>query len=134
MLRTNALIAGFVTAALAAGGCVERQMTLVTEPSGARAYYNEKYVGETPVTFHFTYYQGPGLRFEKDGYDTLKTIPNVKAPFYQVFPLDLFAETSPLTFYDRQKFAYTLTATAKPDIKALVERADELQGRTAPKK
>lgn len=115
-------------------GCVERQMTLVTRPEGAKAYYNNRYVGETPVTFHFTYYQDPALRFEMDGYQTLKVTQPVRTPWYERTPFDFFAETSVLTFRDRQTFSYNLLPEAMPDKKALVERADAMRAEEAPPK
>ena len=128
MMRRAAIVAVLLSAC--ASGCVERQMTLVTDPPGARAYYNNKYVGETPVTFHFTYYQSPGLRFEKEGYKSLEAAPKVTPPVYERFPLDFFAEALPLRIYDRHKFIYELQKEAKPDIDALVKRADELRTET----
>lgn len=127
--RTTAL----VTCALlcvVSSGCVERQMTLVTEPSGAVAYYNGESVGRTPTTFHFTYYQPADLRFERDGCRTLRVIQPVKAPAYQVFPLDFFAEVLwPFTIRDEHTFRYTLEPAEDTTVEALVERADALRTR-----
>ena len=111
-------------------GCVERQMTLVSEPQGAKAYYNGEYVGQTPVTFHFTYYQPPRIRLEKDGYETLTVIQPVEPPLYELFPLDILAETAPWTVYDRHAFTYPLRAMEPVDVNALVTRASELGAET----
>jgi len=131
-MKRNACFWVALLAAVSLSGCVERQMTLATDPPGAKAYYNGTYVGQTPVTFHFTYYQAPDLKFEKDGYRTFRATPDVKPPLYQVFPLDLIAETSPFTFYDRRTFSYTLEAATKTDTAELVKRAEELRDETVP--
>ena len=128
------LLAAVVLSAAGLFGCVERQMTLVTEPEGAKAYYNGTYVGETPVTFHFTYYQAPGLKFEKDGYRTLRDVPDVKAPWYETFPFDFLAETSPFTFYDKRTFSYKLDPSVKADVGELVKRAEELRDEVVPQR
>ena len=129
MLRKAVLVSMLAATAFLAG-CVERQMTLVTEPQGAKAYYNGEYVGQTPVTFHFTYYQPPRLRFEKDGYETLTAVPSVKPPLYERFPLDFLAETAPWTVYDRHTYKYPLKANEPVDVNGLVTRASELGAET----
>ena len=132
LIRSQTPIYLAVCALLCAGsaGCVERQMTLVTEPSGAVAYYNGENVGTTPTTFHFTYYQPADLRFEKDGCKTLRVVQPVKAPAYQRFPLDFFAEVLwPFTVCDEHTFRYTLEAAEDTTVEALVERADALRSR-----
>lgn len=126
-MRRTRLIAIAALCSLAAAGCVERQMTLVTDPPGAGAYYNGSYVGETPVTFHFTYYQAPDLKFEKDGYATLRAAPSVKTPFYQRFPLDFFAEIAPFTLRDRQSMSFALEKASMPESPDLIIRAEELR-------
>lgn len=133
MLRRIQPLAWALLAALAAGGCVERQMTLVTDPPGALAYYNGKEVGTTPTTFHFTYHQPPDVRFELDGYNTLRVVPEVKAPLYQRFPLDFFAEVLwPFTIYDRHTFEYALEVTTDPTKDELLQRAGRLREAAAP--
>ena len=115
-----------VAAIAALLGCVERQMTIASDPPGAKLYYNNRYVGETPVTFHFTYYQAPDLRLERDGYETFRVVQKVKPPVYERFPLDFFAEIGPFTFHDLRAFSYTLAKQVDVDPKVLIERADDL--------
>jgi hypothetical protein len=119
-----------VVVAVALAGCVERQMTIASDPPGAKLYYNNRYVGETPVTFHFTYYQAPDLRLEKDGYETLRVVQKVKPPVYERLPFDLFAEAAPLTLYDRVSFSYMLTRQVDAEPQALVDRANDLARET----
>jgi len=125
-MRKATILTAFLLAAILTG-CVERQMTLVTEPKGAKAYYNDKYVGDTPVTFHYAFYASPRIRLERDGYETVKATPKVKIPAYERFPFDFLSESIiPWTIYDRQTFEYTMERTKPTDIPALLKRADEL--------
>jgi len=121
--------------AAAWGGCVERRMTLVTRPAGAVAYYNGREVGVTPVTFDFTYYQPADLRFEKDGWRTLRTVQPVKAPLYQRFPLDFFAETLlPFTLRDSHTFEYELTVETDAPVEEVTGRAEEMRAEVSPRR
>jgi hypothetical protein len=124
-----------VIAALAAGciGCVERRMTLVTEPTGAIAYYNGREIGETPVTFNFTWYQAADISFVKDGYRSLRVVQPVKAPLYQRFPLDFFAEALlPFTLRDSHTFTFALEEETDADEGELLERAKAMRVKVSP--
>lgn len=120
-----------IAAVFVAAGCVERELTIVSEPQGARVYYNHEYVGEAPVTFHFTHYQAPYLRLEKEGYETLSVVEPLRVPLYQRPGFDFLAEVlTPWTFRDHQEFAYELALKPPVDEDALLERAGELAGET----
>ncbi len=111
-------------------GCVDRKMSVVTEPAGAKLYYNNRYVGETPVTFSFVYYQPPDIRIEKDGYDTLHLVQPLKTPWYERLPLDFFAETAPVTIHNTLTLDYGLMKSTEPDTPSLIKRADDLGSET----
>ena len=53
MKRAIVLIAAVLAAG---GGCVEREMTLTTDPPGALVYVSDKEIGRTPVTQPFLWY------------------------------------------------------------------------------
>jgi len=124
-----------VIIAFAAGcaGCVERRMTLVSEPAGALAYYNGREIGETPVTFDFTWYQAANLAFEKDGYRTLSVVQPVKMPLYQRFPLDFVAEVLvPFTLRDSHTFTFALEEETDASETEVLERAEAMRAEVAP--
>jgi PEGA domain len=121
-----------VLAAMMAGGCVERTMTFTTRPSGALVYLNRQEIGRTPVTRHFIWYGGYDLALRKDGYQTLKTTQYVKAPIYQIIPLDLFAAILPFHFTDAHTFSYTLAPLGPTHPQALLQRAQELKKQLRP--
>ena len=94
---------------VAAAGCVgvRRELTVESEPAGALVYINGEEVGRTPLVHPFLYYGTMDVKLRKDGYETLEDAPRVWAPFWQVPPLDLFAEAFSLT--DRHRLSYELT-------------------------
>lgn len=115
-------------AALPLAGCVERTMTITSSPPGALVYLNDEEVGRTPLTRPFLWYGNYDVAVRKDGYETLKTTQNVKAPIFQIVPFDFFAEVLPLQLKDHQSFFYTITPTQPPDPQALLKRAIDLRG------
>jgi hypothetical protein len=85
--------------ALALAGCVERILLIRSEPAGAPVYIDETYAGSTPAAVPFTHYGvrrvrvGP-VRDEPDNlvYAEQERVVRVEAPWYEVFPIDFFAE------------------------------------------
>lgn len=51
---------------LASVGCVERTITITSEPSGALVHLNDEEVGRTPLTVPFTFYGVYDVRLEMD--------------------------------------------------------------------
>jgi PEGA domain len=73
-------------------GCVERKLTINTQPQGALVVLNDEEIGESPVTVNFKWYGDYSVRLSKEGYQTLNTHRNLKGPWYDNFPWDFFAE------------------------------------------
>lgn len=111
-------------------GCVERMMTLESDPPGALVYMNGQEVGRTPLKRDFTWYGNYDVIVRHEGYQTLKTQTNVNAPWWQWVPFDLFAELLPIAFKDEQHFTYSLSpATTQPAVpQAMYDRAESLRG------
>jgi hypothetical protein len=112
------------------GGCVERNINIDSNPSGALVYLNEEEVGRTPLKKPFKWYGNYSVTVRKEGYETLKTTTQVKPPAFQIVPLDFFADVLPFTFKDEQHFAYTLQpATEGPGGAAgLEQRGEAMRG------
>ena len=130
-MKSSILLGTGISLMLLGGGvgCVERMMTIESNPSGALVHMNDLEIGRTPVTRDFTWYGNYDVTVRKEGYQTLKTETNVKAPWWQWVPFDLFAEILPIPFKDRQSIAYTLEpATTQPATQSLIENATELRG------
>jgi len=77
---------------LATTGCVQRRMTVRSNPPGALVYVDDYQIGTTPVSTDFVYYGTRKIRLVKDGYETLTVRQPVPSPWYEVFPLDFVTE------------------------------------------
>lgn len=110
-----------------AAGCVQRQMSIQSDPPGALVYLNGREVGRTPLEHDFLWYGTYDVQVRQEGYETLKTRTPVIAPWWQWPPFDLFAELFPLT--DRRSLHYTLTPAADTaiDFDAIMARASVMQ-------
>jgi hypothetical protein len=73
-------------------GCVQRRMTIRSNPPGALVYVDDYQIGTTPVSHDFVYYGTRKIRLVKDGYETLTVRQPFPLPWYQVFPLDFVTE------------------------------------------
>jgi hypothetical protein len=73
-------------------GCVERRMTIRTNPPGALVYVDDYEIGATPVSADFTYYGTRKIRIVKDGYETLTVMQPFQTPWYEFPPVDFITE------------------------------------------
>lgn len=69
MLPARSTFASLVTvaAALSLTGCIERLITVTSQPAGALVYLNDEEVGRTPVTVPFRFYGVYDVRLEHEG-------------------------------------------------------------------
>ena len=93
MLRTIPLL--LTAACLLSIGCIQRTISITSEPTGALVYLNDEEVGRTPVTVPFTFYGVYDVRMEAQGYHPLWTEQKAQAPWWETPGIDLFAETVP---------------------------------------
>ncbi len=124
------LVMGALAAAVLAG-CVERKLTINTEPQGALVTLNDQQVGTSPVTVSFNWYGNYQVRLQKDGYETLDTARRLKAPLHDYPPFDLCAELFyPGVIRDNYEWAFDLTPKQYPTRDELIEKADALRSAT----
>jgi hypothetical protein len=90
--RRTILLVAAALALVAMPGCVQRRMTIRSNPPGALVYVDDYQVGTTPVSTDFIYYGTRKIRLVKDGYETLTVRQPFPLPWYQVFPLDFVTE------------------------------------------
>ncbi len=81
-----------LTAVVAGGGCVQRRMTIRSNPPGALVYVDDYQIGTTPVSTDFVYYGTRKIRLVKDGFETLTVRQPFPIPWYEIFPLDFVSE------------------------------------------
>ncbi|HRU04767.1 MAG TPA: PEGA domain-containing protein [Candidatus Brocadiia bacterium] len=135
--RRGALAAA-ATAALFAAGCVERTLTIRSEPSGAFVSLDGRDMGRTPVTTRFSEYGGREISVWPDpdnpafaaGYLRDNRVVQIKAPVYQWFGPDLFFELLyPWTLHDNHEVTIKLTPAAEGqlDPQAVKERAEQME-------
>lgn len=116
------LLAGMLTAA----GCVERRLTIITEPQEAVVWLNDEEIGTTPVTVAFNWYGDYNIRIEKPGFEIINTHRLLERPAHDKFPLDFFAE---VLWPARIEDAYTWTFTLQPYQQTSPEELIQAAGR-----
>lgn len=111
------------------GGCVERTLTVQTNPPGALITMNDQEIGRSPVARPFLWYGYYDVQVRKEGYQTLKTTTPVIAPWWQWIPFDFFAEVLPFKFEDPHTVSYTLVPQSREQVDphAIVDRGQALQ-------
>jgi hypothetical protein len=106
-------------------GCVERKLTIVTQPENATVWLNDEEIGTTPVTVDFNWYGDYRVRIEKSGYAIINTHKKLKPPFYDRFPIDFFAQHLwPRRIVDTYTWNYELAPYQAPDPEELVKAAN----------
>ena len=111
---------------LAAGGCVERRLTINTEPRGALVVLNDEEIGESPTTVSFQWYGDYNVRISKAGYETLKTHRELKGPWYDEFPFDFFAQiVNPNRIVDSYVWTFELSPKQQISRDELIRKAQE---------
>ena len=123
----SALMVVILMATMIFAGCVERQLTINTEPEGAMVFLNDEEIGESPVAVSFEWYGDYNIRISKEGYDTLNTHRNLKAPRHDKFPFDFFAMLSPKRKVDYYQWNFTLEQRKQIDREELIQNAQKLQ-------
>ena len=113
-------------AVAAGGGCVQRRMTVRSNPPGALVYVDDYQIGTTPVSTDFIYYGTRKIRLVKDGYETLTVRQPFPLPWYQIFPLDFVTENLwPWEIRDERVVDLAMTTTASIPPESVVARAEQ---------
>jgi len=122
------MVVGLIVSLLL-GGCVERRLTINTEPQGAIVVLNDEEIGISPVTVSFEWYGDYNVRISKEGFETLKTHRKLKAPWYDYFPFDFFAQiVNPKRIVDSYEWTFTLAPQKQPSREELIRDAQKLKG------
>jgi hypothetical protein len=125
-MKKTALMLMFVT--VIATGCVERELTINTQPQGAIVTLNDEEIGTSPVTVSFNWYGDYCVRISKEGYETLNTHKELKGPWYDSFPFDFFAQiVSAKRTVDKYEWTFTLEEKRQNDPQELIEKAQKLR-------
>ena len=118
-----------LAASLLFAGCVERTLTINTEPQGALVVLNDEEIGVSPVMVSFEWYGDYWVRISKEGYETLNTHRELKGPWYDQFPFDFFAQILyPKRIVDSYEWTFELAPQKQPTTEELIRDAEELKG------
>jgi hypothetical protein len=112
-------------------GCVQRTLTVTSDPPGALVYANGNEIGRTPITRDFIWYGTYDVQLRADGYQTLDAHTPVIAPIWQWPPFDFFAEFWPGRLKDIRTISYKLepASTQPVDATLMIARAAELHAK-----
>ena len=127
------LLCLFVGAAccVAGPGCVQRRMTIRSNPTGAMVYIDNQEIGTTPVSTNFTYYRTREFRLVKDGYEPLTEKRTLPVPWYQFVPLDFVTENLvPGEIRDHRTLDFQLVPQRVVPTEELLDRAEGLRRQT----
>lgn len=118
-------------------GCLERTITVTSEPPGAIVTLNDVEIGRTPVTTEFTYFGVYDVRVRKDGYEPLVTSRETTTPIWEYPGIDLLAIAVPWRVKTSIEWGFSLEPEVEPgSVEALeaevelLERATELRDAT----
>jgi hypothetical protein len=111
-----------------AAGCVERTISLTSEPAGALVYLNDQEVGRTPLRVPFTFYGKYGVRLVHDDYQPLFTERAAKAPWWEAPGPDLLAEMIPHNKVDLA-WHFEMKPAAPGDPDRLIDRARQMRAK-----
>ena len=127
MMKNVVVLVAVCTIAVALAGCVERQLTINTEPQGAMIVLNDQEIGISPVTVPFNWYGDYWVRISKDGYETLNTHRKLPAPLHDYLPFDFFAQILyPGHLVDAYEWTFELAPKEYPTREELIEHARSL--------
>ena len=116
-------------AILFAGGCVERTLDIDSTPPGALVYLDDQEIGRTPLNHDFLWYAKYDVVIRKEGYETVKTTADVKAPLYEWIPFDLFADLLPIHFKDHHHFTFAMNPQPEvTDTDKLIQNGQDMRG------
>ena len=111
---------------LLSAGCVQRRMTIRSNPPGALVYVDDYQLGQTPVSTDFIYYGTRKIRLVKDGYETLTVRQPFPLPWYQVFPLDFVTENLwPWEIRDERVVDLAMVPAASTPAEEVAARAEQ---------
>jgi len=122
-VNTRWMLLGLVLATLLLAGCVERKVTILSEPPAAKVYLDGDYIGDTPVTVPFTFYGTREVQVAKKRYQTQRRQVDLCPPLYERMPIDFVSEVLyPGRLSDHHLVIFRLRPV-EADLAALLERA-----------
>ena len=90
---------------------------------------DDQEIGMTPVSTYFTYYGTRKIKLIKPGFETATALENMRPPWYQIPPLDFFAENfAGREIRDERVLDFQLQPQRLISNQELLDRASALRG------
>lgn len=113
-------------------GCVQRRLTVRSNPPGAVVYIDDVEIGTTPTSIPFTYYGTRTIRLEKDRYQTVEVQQKISPPWYQIPPLDFVSEVLvPREIRDEREVKIDMQPLAPTNETEVLGRANQVRQNSA---
>ena len=121
VLALSALVANLT-------GCVQRRMTVRSNPPGALVYIDDYEIGTTPVSTDYIYYGTRKIRLVKEGYETLTVYQPMPAPCYEWPGVDFFSENVwPGKIRDERAYDFQMQPLVQVPAEQVLGRAEQLR-------
>jgi hypothetical protein len=118
---------------LAAAGCVERKLTINTNPAGAQVFLNDEEIGVSPVTTSFNWYGDYNVTIRKQDCETLQTHRKLQAPWYDIFPFDFVTQVlCSDRIVDSYEWSFDLKPQKEIGRQELIKAAEQIKGQAEP--
>jgi hypothetical protein len=118
---------------LTATGCVERKLTINTNPAGAQVFINDEEIGVSPVTTSFNWYGDYNITIRKQGCETLQTHRKLQSPWFDLFPFDFVTQVLyPGRIVDSHEWSFDLKPQKEVGRQELIKDAEQIRNQAEP--
>ena len=132
-MRTNKLLFLLCVLLVVVAGCVERKLTINTNPAGAQVFLNDEEIGVSPVTASFNWYGDYNITIRKQGCETLQTHRKLQAPWYDLFPFDFLTQILyPGRIVDSYEWSFDLKPQKEIGRDELIKDAEQIKVQAEP--
>lgn len=109
-------------------GCVQRRLTIRSNPPGALVRIDNHEIGITPCSTDYIYYGKRHIQLVRDGYETVNDYRWIGPPWYEIPPIDLVTEhVVPWEVRDERIFDYDMLPQQVVPTQQLLGRAENLR-------
>lgn len=108
------------------GGCLERTVSITSEPAGALVILNDEEIGRTPVETGFRYFGVYDVRLQREGFEPIVTEKEAVAPIWEYPGLDLLAIAAPWRVKTHLEWHFDLEAVPEPGTPEAEQSEQEL--------
>lgn len=136
-MRRALLLLAVLASPLCLSGCVERFLTIHSDPPGAAVYVDGEKVGTTPCEVTYAWYGTRDLILDLKGYTLVRQQITLSPPWWQILPFDFITDIIiPISIHDRTIVSYALDEApiSQEAVDGVLERAEELRKKANPPK